>query len=130
MFTLIACLFGGLYAVLGGASQPAADLFQRPSTVELILGLVFFCTVLTFLTMNKWQRFISATEAGLIYCLEPVIATILAAFLPGLISRLAGVDYPNETLHWSLLAGGSLVVGATILSATEDRPPVHGNAPA
>jgi drug/metabolite transporter (DMT)-like permease len=98
--------------------------------VELILGLVFFCTVLTFLTMNKWQRFISATEAGLIYCLEPVIATILAAFLPGLISRLAGVDYPNETLHWSLLAGGSLVVGATILSATEDRPPVHGNAPA
>ena len=29
--------------------------------------------------MNTWQRFISATEAGLIYCLEPVIATMVAA---------------------------------------------------
>ena len=123
MFTLIACLFGAAYAVMGGTRQPQPGLFQRPSTVELILALVLFCTVLSFLTMNTWQRFISSTEAGLIYSLEPVIATVLAAFLPGFISRFAGVDYPNETLHWSLLLGGSMIVAATILSATEHRQP-------
>ncbi len=74
-----------------------------------------------FLIMNAWQRWVSATEAGLIYCIEPVIATILAGFLPGWISRFASVSYANETLTWSLLVGGLLIVGATVLVATERR---------
>ncbi len=87
----------------------------------LALALVLLCTVFNFLIMNEWQRCVSATEAGLIYCIEPVIATILSGFLPGWISRLAGVSYMNETLTWSLLVGGILIVGATILVATERR---------
>ena len=71
--------------------------------------------------MNRWQRWVSATEAGLIYCLEPVVATVLCAFLPGVISRLAGVAYANEALGWNLLAGGALIIGATVLVATERR---------
>ena len=43
--------------------------------------------------MNKWQRWISATEAGLIYCLEPVIATILSSFLPGWISAMTRASF-------------------------------------
>ena len=66
-------------------------------------------------------RNVSATEAGLIYCIEPVIATILSSFLPGWISRLASITYTNETLTWSLLTGGVLIVGATVLVATERR---------
>jgi drug/metabolite transporter (DMT)-like permease len=87
-----------------------------------MLATVLFCTVINFFIMNKWQRWISATEAGLIYCLEPVVATIFASFLPGWISLLATVSYRNETLSWTLLAGGALIVGATILVATERRP--------
>jgi drug/metabolite transporter (DMT)-like permease len=73
--------------------------------------------------MNTWQRFVSATEAGLIYCLEPVIATLLASFLPGWISRWAGIDYPDETLRWGLLAGGALIIAAAILVATQRPAP-------
>jgi hypothetical protein len=52
-----------------------------------------------------------------------VIAAVLSGFLPGWISRWAGVAYPNEILTWSLLAGGLLIVAATVLVATERR---HG----
>jgi len=83
--------------------------------------LVLLCTVFNFLIMNAWQRCVSATEAGLIYCIEPVIATLLSAFLPGWISSFAAIAYANETLTWSLLIGGVLIVGATVLVATERR---------
>jgi drug/metabolite transporter (DMT)-like permease len=82
---------------------------------------VLLCTVFNFLIMNEWQRCVSATEAGLIYCLEPVIATVLSSFLPGWMSLLASISYANETLSWSLLIGGMLIVGATMLVATERR---------
>jgi drug/metabolite transporter (DMT)-like permease len=71
--------------------------------------------------MNRWQRWLSATEAGLIYCIEPVIAAILSGFLPGWISCYAGINYPNEALRWTLLLGGLLIVSATVLVATERR---------
>ena len=129
MFTLISLIFVVTYSATGGTAHAALRVFNRAATIELILGLVFFCTVLSFLTMNAWQRFISATEAGLIYCLEPVIATILSAFLPGCLSLLAGIHYPNESLHWTLLAGGSLIIAATILSATEPRRPTRYPVP-
>ena len=87
----------------------------------LTLALVLLCTVFNFLIMNAWQRCVSATEAGLIYCIEPVIATILSAFLPGWISRAASITYTNETLTWSLLVGGVMIVSATVLVATERR---------
>jgi hypothetical protein len=49
------------------------------------------------------------------------VATVLAAFLPGWISRFASITYANETLTWSLLVGGVLIVGATVLVASERR---------
>ena len=96
--------------------------FATPGVVALMAATVLFCTAINFFIMNKWQRWVSATEAGLIYCLEPVIATALAAFLPALISHMAGVTYANEELGWNLALGGTLILGATILVATERRP--------
>jgi len=121
MFALIGLFFTGLFPLLGGTSARASKLFDTPGLIELMAATVFFCTALNFFIMNKWQRWVSATEAGLIYCLEPVIATALCAFLPGLISRMAGVVYANEPLGWNLLAGGALIIGATVLVATERR---------
>lgn len=121
MFLFLALMFTGAYFVSGGTTYHAVRLFETPVLGVLTLALVLFCTVFNFFIMNTWQRCVSATEAGLIYCIEPVIAAVLSGFLPGWISRFAGVTYPNEILTWSLLAGGLLIIVATILVATERR---------
>lgn len=121
MFLLLTVWFVFGYAGSGGTAHLARQLFGTPSLLELSLALVLFCTVINFLIMNIWQRCISATEAGLIYCLEPVVAAVLSAFLPGWISHLASITYTNETLTWSLLVGGVLIVAATVLVAMERR---------
>jgi len=121
MFILMGFFFALVFPFVGGTVAGAWQLIGEPPLMTLMLATVLFCTVINFYIMNKWQRWISATEAGLIYCLEPVIATILASFLPGWISALTGVSYPDETLSWTLLAGGALIVIATIFVATEPR---------
>jgi drug/metabolite transporter (DMT)-like permease len=121
MFAILAGIFAVGYFAVGGTARVAGQLFGTPVLWMLTLTLVLFCTLFNFLIMNAWQRCVSATEAGLIYCIEPVIATFLASFLPGWISRAASISYLNETLTWSLLVGGVLIVGATVLVATERR---------
>ena len=69
--------------------------------------------------MNVWQPHVTATEAGLIYCVEPICASMFAAFLPGWISRFANIDYANERLTHHLLIGGTLVTAANVLIQVE-----------
>jgi drug/metabolite transporter (DMT)-like permease len=121
MFIALAVVFTGGFFVTGGTPRGAVELFGTMPLASLSLAIVLLCTVTNFLIMNAWQRRVTATEAGLIYCLEPVIAATLSSFLPGWLSYLAGITYPNETLSWSLLAGGFLIIGATVLVATERR---------
>jgi len=119
MFTVLAGLFAAGYFAMGGAAQSAARLVGTPALCGLTVALVLLCTVFNFLIMNAWQRYVSATEAGLIYCIEPVIAAFLSSFLPGWISRAAAIGYANETLTWTLFVGGALIIAATVLVATE-----------
>ena len=121
MFAILTGVSAAGFWATGGTAQDAGQLFGTPALWVLTLALVLLCTVFNFLIMNAWQRCVSATEAGLIYCIEPVIATILSGFLPGWISRLAAISYANETLTWSLLIGGVLIVLATVLVATERK---------
>ena len=86
--------------------------------------LTVFCTLGSFILMNRWQPKITATEAGLIYCIEPVFASVMALFLPALFSAWAGIDYPNEQLTWQLLVGGGLVTLANVL--IQFSPPPRG----
>jgi drug/metabolite transporter (DMT)-like permease len=121
MFSIMAGLSGVIYFTLGGTPHLAQQLLGTPVLWTLTVALVLLCTVFNFLIMNAWQRCVSATEAGLIYCIEPVIASFLALFLPGWISRFASISYENETLTWTLFVGGALIVSATVLVATEPR---------
>ena len=121
MFALLAAMFTTGYAGQGGDIATLKRLFEPAPVWQMFLALLFLCTIFTFLIMNCWQRWVSASEAGIIYCIEPVIAAILCGFLPGWISRFASISYPNEPLTWTLFVGGSLIVGATILVATEKR---------
>lgn len=122
MFALLSGMFAVAYLGMGGSPALAGKLFDSPVLIDITLTLVLLCTVANFWIMNAWQRYISATEAGLIYCLEPVIATALSAFLPGWISRFAGISYPNEALPWTLFIGGALILSATALVATAPKP--------
>lgn len=122
MFATEAVMFTAL--ALATAPQPAD--FLVPWTSGPWLGLTglltLFCTLGAFLIMNRWQPCITATEAGLIYCMEPVFTALMALFLPALFSRWAGVDYGNESLTWHLLLGGGLITLANVL--LQLRPPV------
>ena len=113
------------YPFMGGTLSVTTRLFSNFGVNILMVCIIFFCTIFSFFIMNKWQRFISATEAGLIYCLEPVIATVLAAFVPGWISAVAGVNYPDEHLRWGLLVGGSLIIGAALLARQQSGEGGH-----
>jgi drug/metabolite transporter (DMT)-like permease len=89
--------------------------YASPAAMTLLATLVIVCTLGGYLFMNRWQRHVSATEAGLIYCVEPVLASVLALFLPAWISVWAGINYANESLTPRLLIGGGLVTAANVL---------------
>jgi drug/metabolite transporter (DMT)-like permease len=123
MFATEAVVFGGLAVALA----PEANALLLPWTSPAWLGftgaLCVFCTIGAFSLMNACQPKITATEAGLIYCIEPVFASGLALFLPALLSSLAAISYPNETATWSLLVGGGLITVANVLA--QIKPPAR-----
>ncbi|HZL46969.1 MAG TPA: DMT family transporter [Opitutaceae bacterium] len=97
-------------------------LFASLPWIGFTAALTLFCTVGAFTIMNTWQPRITATEAGLIYCLEPLFASCLALFLPNLFARWAGFVYPNETLTANLLVGGGLITAANLLIQVRPLP--------
>lgn len=119
-FSVVMFLFMALFCVPGiwlTAPTAAASLraFASPAACSYLAALVLVCTLGGYLFMNRWQRDVTATEAGLIYCIEPVITSVLALFLPGLVSGWTGIQYANETLTARLLLGGGLVTAANLL---------------
>lgn len=119
-FSVVMFAFMAVFCVPGvclTTPNAAATLnaFASPASSSYLAALVIVCTLGGYLFMNRWQRDVTATEAGLIYCIEPVITSALALFLPGLVSLWTGIHYPNETLTARLLIGGGLVTAANIL---------------
>jgi drug/metabolite transporter (DMT)-like permease len=90
-------------------------VYSSLSACVLLSLLVLVCSLGPFLLMNRWQREVTATEAGLVYCAEPVLTSLLALFLPAWLSQWAGVNYPNEELTARLLIGGGLITVANVL---------------
>ena len=114
-------MFGGITLLclpmifLHGAPVGAAwQSVSTPSAWLLIGMLVGPCSLIAFLTMNRWQRHVSATKAALIYCLEPVFASVMALVLPLWLSQMAGLRYANEQLTVQLLIGGGLILLAIV----------------
>ena len=89
--------------------------YASPAAIGFLTTLVVVCTLGGYLFMNRWQPRVTATEAGLIYCIEPVLTSVLALFLPALISVWAGINYANELLTARLLIGGGLITLANLL---------------
>ena len=119
-----------LFLILLFATAPSASAllapWSSPGWIGLTLAITIFCTLAGYSIMNTWQPKVSATEAGLLNCSEPVFTSVLVLFLPGLISMGAGIAYPNELASRNLLIGGGLITVANILIQVGRRP---ANAP-
>lgn len=122
MFATEAGIFTAL--ALGAAPHPADVLVPWVSGPWLgfTVLLTLFCTLGAFILMNTWQPKITATEAGLIYCVEPGFTAVMALFLPALFSAWGGFDYPNERVTWHLLVGGGLITSANVLILLKPLP--------
>jgi drug/metabolite transporter (DMT)-like permease len=112
-------LQGGIFLLLAGVTAPRAGALIVPwgslPWLGLTLALTLVCTIAAFSIMNRWQPRISSTEAGLIYCVEPLFAAVFALFMPSIFSAWARIGYPNEHATWSLVIGGGLITLANVL---------------
>ena len=115
MFLTMSLLSAPIAVATWKSPADVITCYTNPGIILITLALVFFCTIIAFVAMNQWQPHVPSTEASIIYGAEPVFASILALFLPGWISRLAGLNYPNETITFQLLLGGLLVIGANLI---------------
>lgn len=119
---------GVVFWVLAGCMTPdAASLlvpWQSVPWLGLTMILTLFCTLGSFSIMNAWQPKITATEAGLVYCIEPIFGSVMALFLPAMFSVWAGIAYANEQATANLLIGGGLITAANIL--IQLKPPAKG----
>jgi drug/metabolite transporter (DMT)-like permease len=97
--------------------------YASPSWISLMLLATVLGTAGPFIVLNQWQRFITATEAGMLYSFGPVIAALVEVQLPGLLSRWLGITYPNQQLTSALLLGGGLILAANLL--LQLRPPAR-----
>jgi drug/metabolite transporter (DMT)-like permease len=122
MFATQTLIYGAIMLALAPNVAALTAPWSSPEWVVLTLVLTVVCTLGAYGLMNAWQPKITATEAGLIYCAEPLFGSALALFLPAIFSRWAEVNYANETTTWTLLIGGSLITLANILIQLKPPP--------
>ncbi|MBI5769432.1 MAG: DMT family transporter [Verrucomicrobia bacterium] len=115
MFATEGIVFWTAVAALAPDVHAVVAPWKSGPWVGLTVMLAVFCTLGAFLLMNKWQPKITATEAGLIYCVEPIFSAVMALFLPAWFSAWAGINYANETATWTLLVGGGLITLANVV---------------
>ena len=112
--TVMFSVVGGVLALFAAVAAPAPSaiwkVWTHPANLALLAALTLCCSIVAFLLMTRWQRHVTATEAGLIYCFEPVFASLCALFFPGMLSGLMGIDYGDEHFTWRLVAGGGLIL--------------------
>jgi drug/metabolite transporter (DMT)-like permease len=119
MFAAISVVIAPVWMVhTQSPSDVLAILAPRPSVMFVFLSLMLICSLIAFLLMNHWQPRVDATTAGIVYCAEPLFATVLALFLPEMLGRFLGIHYPNEVFTRHLIVGGGLITLANILVAT------------
>ena len=100
--TLIGVVFAGSDIYSGGVFwQMAGDRALQLS----ILGVTVFSSVLALHLMNAYQPLVSAATASVIYCLEPLFATLFS------------VAFATENLSSVTALGGAMILCAVLLVA-------------
>lgn len=116
-----------LPVAVGGAPANNAwwHAYRTPVVLTMLALLLVASTLFAFTVMNVWQPFIRPTHAALIYCAEPVFASLYALFLPGWLAQFGNFQFANETLTANLWLGGGLITAANILIQRDQREPNH-----
>jgi drug/metabolite transporter (DMT)-like permease len=117
-------LFSGMLAMQwfdppSGQAMHVSDwlrLTATPGYAGSLFLLASLCSVISFGLMNRFQPHVSASQAAVIYSLEPVFASTWALFLPGWLSLWTGLDHSNEFWHWSLIVGGGMILIANLFA--------------
>jgi drug/metabolite transporter (DMT)-like permease len=84
-------------------------LFERPTAIwtpNVVVGILLtgVCATALAFALQTWaQQYTTATRTALIFALEPVFAFVTAVLTGG------------ETLKWSAVLGGTLIVGGILL---------------
>jgi drug/metabolite transporter (DMT)-like permease len=99
-----ACLIG----IVAGDLAPPSALALAPFPVAMTISMYLLGVVLQFLALGR----IPAVAAGIVYCTEPVVASLGSAFILG------------ESLNSIQLLGGTLVLSAIMANLLlEQRAP-------
>lgn len=122
MFLGIAILFVPITLVSAPRLSDCVAAGTSVPALLLVSSLALFCSVGAYVLMNVWQPRVTATEAGLIYTVEPVFTAIYVLFLPVILGTLTGSSYPNESMTTRLVLGGTLILAANVLMQWK-RPP-------
>jgi drug/metabolite transporter (DMT)-like permease len=97
-----------LIAVVTDSLAPPSALMLAPYAVAMTIGGYIFGFVLQLLALGR----ITAVIAGIVYCLEPVVAAVSSTFIL------------DESLTGLQIFGGALVLAAIIANVTlEQRRP-------
>jgi drug/metabolite transporter (DMT)-like permease len=119
MFATIVILIAPVAIFTAPSSHAIVRAYASVEVLSLMGVLTLACTLAAYMLMNIWQRHVTATEAGLIYCVEPICASLFAVVVPGWLSGFAGIDYANERITMNLLIGGGLITAANLLIQIE-----------
>ena len=128
MFAVQAVLAGVMAAGLAPPGVHMLALWTNGPWVGFTLLLTVLCTLAAFTIMNKFQPRLTATEAGLLYCSEPLFTSAMALFLPAWFSQWSGSVYLNETATANLLLGGGLITAANVLIQLKPAHPPPARA--
>ena len=115
MFGVEAVAAAGMALTLAPVGADLRALATNIPWLGLTAVLTVLCTLGSFTLMNVYQPRITATEAGLIYCSEPMFTSVMALFLPAWFAAWGGFTYANEALGANLLVGGGLITAANLL---------------
>lgn len=116
MFFFVTLVVLPVFLWTGTGPTQWVTAYHSKSAIFIIAFLTLGCTFASYGIMNYWQPHIPATQAGLIYCCEPMFTSVFALFLPAYLSRTMQINYPNEVLTLNLLLGGGLVTVANLLA--------------
>jgi drug/metabolite transporter (DMT)-like permease len=112
MFLGIAALFVPITLITAPDMKFSFTAGVSMPSLIIIATLAVFSSVGSYVLMNVWQPRVTATEAGLIYSLEPVFTAIYVLFLPEILGRLVGTTYSNETISTQTIIGGFMILSA------------------
>lgn len=115
MFAVVGAIFVPISLVTAPAPGAVVAVGANGDVLLLLGALTLFSTVGAYGLMVAFQRGVTATEAGLIYCAEPVFTAIYVLFLPAWLAAFTGNAYANESWTTAMVGGGLLITAANVL---------------